>query len=77
MLLALGLSLDVHVFAFVHVDFLLRFFNCVRWVLKDGFLVVITLSINSTEIILSTSRRHAIVSKLSSCLNDQTNYYAP
>ena len=59
MLLALGFSLDVHVFAFVHVDFLLRFFNCVRWVLKDGFLVVITLSINSTEIILSTSRLHA------------------
>ena len=59
MLLALGFSLDVHVFAFVHVDFLLSFFNCVRWVLKDGFLVVITLSINSTEIILSTSRLHA------------------
>ena len=55
MLLALGFSLDVHVFAFVHVDFLLSFFNCVRWVLKDGFHVVITLSINSTEIILSTS----------------------
>ena len=59
MLLALGFSLDVHVFAFVHVDLLLSFFNCVRWVLKGGFLVVITLSINSTEIILSTSRLHA------------------
>ena len=59
MLLALGFSLDVHGFAFVNVDFLLSFFNCVRWVLKDGFLVVITLSINPTEIILSTSRLHA------------------
>ena len=59
MLLALGFSLDVYVFTFIHVDFLLSFFNCVHWVLKNGFLVVITLSINSTEIILSTSRLHA------------------
>ena len=59
MLLALGFSLDVYVFTFIHVVFLLSFFNCVHWVLKNGFLVVITLSVNPTEIILSTSRLHA------------------